>query len=398
MSHALCIEVRQRSDSAATAAEVRDAVTEHMRRDASLARWTSSEFLAAHVDRICIDGEGELQGVPAIYVYQPCTLDNVDEFSIGDPAEALDSVAASVSELPNRAHDGLWESLVYGDRIKWDLLDYIHTTFVFSDALVDPHVIGCNRLVLLHGPPGTGKTSLCRALAQKLAIRLGTQYTHGKLVEINSHSLFSKWFSESGKLVQRLFEMVSELVDDESGFVVVLIDEIESLTKARASAAAGTEPSDSLRVVNALLTQLDRLRHRKNVLVMTTSNLTDAIDPAFLDRADIRQYIGPPGPPAVYAILRSCMHELMRTGLASPPMTIPAWQHAEAAASAAGTDAADDATEAALRLHGLASQCSVHGASGRSLRRLPVLAHARYLRSKDPLGWIDAIGAASRDL
>ena len=52
---------------------------------------------------------------------------------------------------------------------------------------------------------------------------MGRRYEHGKLVEINSHSLFSKWFSESGKLVQRLFAAVTDMVDDESGFVVVLI-------------------------------------------------------------------------------------------------------------------------------------------------------------------------------
>lgn len=39
----------------------------------------------------------------------------------------------------------------------------------------------------------------------------------------------------------------------------------------------GSEPSDALRVVNALLTQLDKLKHRKNVLVMTTSNISEAI-------------------------------------------------------------------------------------------------------------------------
>ena len=72
------------------------------------------------------------------------------------------------------------------------------------------------------------------------------------------------------------------------------IDEVESLTAARAGAMAGTEPSDGLRVccllhtfflrayksykvVNALLTQLDKLKQRKNVLIMATSNLVKAI-------------------------------------------------------------------------------------------------------------------------
>lgn len=58
----------------------------------------------------------------------------------------------------------------------------------------------------------------------------------------------SKWFSESGKLVQRLFTKVLEMVEDENTFVVVLIDEVESLTSARAGAMSGKEPSDAVRV------------------------------------------------------------------------------------------------------------------------------------------------------
>lgn len=65
-------------------------------------------------------------------------------------------------------------------------------------------------------------------------LTLGRRYEHGKLVEINSHSLFSKWFSESGKLVQRLFAAVTDMVDDESGFVVVLIGAFSFSLPARA--------------------------------------------------------------------------------------------------------------------------------------------------------------------
>lgn len=48
------------------------------------------------------------------------------------------------------------------------------------------------------------------------------------------------------------------------------------------------------RAVNALLTQLDNLKAHTNVMILTTSNITEAIDLAFVDRADIKAYIGPP--------------------------------------------------------------------------------------------------------
>lgn len=61
-----------------------------------------------------------------------------------------------------------------------------------------------------------------------------------------------------------------------------------------------------------MLTHIDQLKAHPNVLLLTTSNITGAIDGAFLDRADIKQYIGPPGPKAIFTIYLSCIKELIK--------------------------------------------------------------------------------------
>eukprot|EP01113_Clastostelium_recurvatum_P005260 TRINITY_DN12349_c0_g1_i1.p1 TRINITY_DN12349_c0_g1~~TRINITY_DN12349_c0_g1_i1.p1 ORF type:complete len:306 (+),score=66.67 TRINITY_DN12349_c0_g1_i1:1193-2110(+) len=252
--------------------------------------------------------------------------------------------------LPNREFEGLWESLIFDSAIKSNLLSYLSTCMILGDRRVDPNIVACNRLALFHGEPGTGKTSLCKALAQKVAIRLGGRYPHGVLVEINAHSLFSKWFSESGKLVAKMFDKIrTELVEDDSTFVVILMDEVESLTSSRTAALSGAEPSDSIRVVNAMLTHLDQLKRFPNCITLTTSNLPDAVDAAFLDRADIKQYIGPPSAPACASILASCVRELCARGIIVSDLT-PCDEHVAA----------------------IAQRCV--GLSGRALRKLPFLA------------------------
>ncbi|CAK5275753.1 unnamed protein product [Mycena citricolor] len=394
------VEVRLQPRATARFETIRHRITEWVQSfdrinlSSTLDGWEDVPELASSVERVLVAesacpthslhvSEMMLQ----VHVYQPSDGDSFEEFtnSGGTREDDDETMAASVCELPNRSWEGLWDSLIYADDIKLKLLDYIHATLVFSDANVDFNLVSWNRVVLLHGPPGTGKTSLCRALAQKLSIRLSHRYSQARLLEINSHSLFSKWFSESGKLVQRLFSSITELVDEEDTFLVVLIDEVESLTAARAGAMAGTEPSDGLRVVNALLTQLDKLKHRKNVLIMSTSNLVKAIDSAFVDRADIVQYIDLPSREAVYDILRTCLCEIIAKGIVLP-ISVPTLKQAsmyELSAMHSSEHPANATREkskkVALRLLSLAAQCRSQGMSGRSLRRLPVLALARHI-------------------
>jgi len=124
-----------------------------------------------------------------------------------------------------------------------------------------------------------------------------------------------------------MFDEIRSLAEDEETLVCVLIDEVESITGSREH-AQGSECNDALRVTrlatchlailitqqatNQILTGLDQLRAQPNVLVFATSNLLSAIDPAFLDRTDIKQLITTPGTSAIYEILRSTLNELLK--------------------------------------------------------------------------------------
>lgn len=284
-------------------------------------------------------------------------------------------------------------SSLAGSRLKPALLQYASSALLFSDAGVDTSLITWNHVLLLHGPPGTGKTSLCKALAHKLSIRLSDRYPTAQLIEINAHSLFSRWFSESGKLVHRLFAHIGELVADEDSLIFLLIDEVESLTSARKAAVSGSEPSDAVRVVNAVLTAIDSFRTRKNVLLLTTSNVSEAIDVAFVDRADIKAFVGPPGTLARYDVLGSCVNELIRVGLIKPTIdnntgTVQRLAAGHEIKNILSTGTAPPPSESngsiidipASKSLWLAAEAA-ENFSGRTLRKLPLQAHAMYVRS-----------------
>lgn len=270
--------------------------------------------------------------------------------------------AANHWVLPSVHLEGLWENLIYESPVKNELLSYSSTALLFADKKVDPNIISWNKVVLLHGPPGTGKTSLCKALAQKLTIRLRSRFSQGQLLEINSHSLFSKWFSESGKLVMKMFQKILTLIEDGTTLVFVLIDEVESLAHCRSAAICGNEPSDAIRVVNALLTQIDILKRYPNVFILTTSNISGVIDLAFVDRADFKYHLDYPSQTCISKIFMSCMEELRRVSVIDDVSSL----------LESSSDEKNGELKALFR-----SLCSSSvGLSGRQLRKLPFIAHS----------------------
>nr|XP_015796537.1 pachytene checkpoint protein 2 homolog [Nothobranchius furzeri] len=375
------VEVHVKSVSTAKLSEVRTQVEALLNRHSVFFgnyKWTEfdEEFLQRNVESVAIV---DLEVMSQLLDLKSCSV-SIHIFTLNEEVpnmlnlqEDEDLSAANHWMLPAAEFHGIWESLVYETGVKTKLLDYVTTTMYFSDKNVNSNLISWNRVVLLHGPPGTGKTSLCKALAQKLSIRLSSRYSYGQFVEINSHSLFSKWFSESGKLVTKMFQKIQQLIDDKDALVFVLIDEVESLTAARNASQAGTEPSDAIRVVNSVLTQLDQIKRHSNVVILTTSNVTEKIDLAFVDRADIKQYIGPPSEKGIYNIYLSCLEELMKCQIIYPRQQLFTMHELETM-----DFSKSEVSEYSLKLRNIAIKSK--GLSGRALRKLPFLAHALFVK------------------
>ena len=173
--------------------------------------FASNPLLASHLRHIRLyDVAQAATAQPVLHIHP--IFDEEAEEEDGNDGE---TVAFQLWTLPALEFEGLWESLIFDDvDLQARLLRYVSTAMHFSTLGVDSRVIAWNRVVLLHGPPGTGKTSLCKGLAHKLAVRLSSTYGQGYLVEVNAHSLFSKWFSESGKLVMAMFARIREILED----------------------------------------------------------------------------------------------------------------------------------------------------------------------------------------
>lgn len=152
-------------------------------------------------------------------------LDSVDfeMFTYLLQDDQIDSEYSTKTILPSVELLDQWENLVFDDDLKLSLLDYMNTGLLFGDLEVNTNIIAVNRVLLLYGPPGTGKTTLCRALAQKITIRLAERYKRGVLIEIKSHALFSKFFAQSSKLILSIFDDLHKMLDDEDCFVCVLM-------------------------------------------------------------------------------------------------------------------------------------------------------------------------------
>ncbi|MFX1574933.1 MAG: CDC48 family AAA ATPase [Promethearchaeota archaeon] len=141
--------------------------------------------------------------------------------------------------------------------------------------------------VLLHGPPGTGKTLLARAVAYE---------TEAHFITISGPEIMSKFYGQSEENLRKVFEEAKEMSPS-----IIFIDELDSIAPKRGEVTGEVER----RVVAQLLSLLDGLEGRGEIIVIGATNRVNDIDPALRrpGRFDREIEIGVPDTDGRYEIL-----------------------------------------------------------------------------------------------
>ena len=214
----------------------------------------------------------------------------------------------ALHELPDPQWESRWTRIFVPAEMKERLLNF--TLFALRHrAGVDPVRLPLHGIVVLSGPPGTGKTTLAGGLADQVARALGPLL----FVDVDPHAFPSQMLGESQRAVTRLFERTLPDLARRGQPTIVLLDEVESLAVNRAGASLETNPVDVHRATDAVLAGVDVVaRACPNLAFVATTNHIAGVDAAFLSRADLIEEIGLPNAQAVEQILRDTFAQVVR--------------------------------------------------------------------------------------
>jgi transitional endoplasmic reticulum ATPase len=134
--------------------------------------------------------------------------------------------------------------------------------------------------ILLHGPPGCGKTLVARAVATE---------SEANFISIKGPEIFSKWVGESEKAIREVFRKGRTAAP-----AIIFFDEIDAIVPRRGMAYSDSGATE--RVISQLLTELDGIETLENVVVIAATNRPDMLDPAVLRPGRFDRLIYVPAP------------------------------------------------------------------------------------------------------
>ena len=205
----------------------------------------------------------------------------------------------SYVKLPQKDFAEQWEKVIVPQEVKDRLLSQAILEFTLRGK-VSQTSVPLHGLILLAGPPGTGKTSLARGLASSTAQSLLGSF---HFVEVEPHALASAALGKSQQAVRDLLQKtVAEYAAQ--GPLIVLLDEVETLAADRRRLSLEANPVDVHRATDAVLASLDHLAaQHPQLLFIATTNFREAVDAALVSRADLVEIIERPDKAVCRAIL-----------------------------------------------------------------------------------------------
>ncbi len=185
--------------------------------------------------------------------------------TMNDFEEALkDVMPSAMREVYLETPDVKWSEIGGLEDVKKELQEAVEWPLKFQDLY---KVIGYNmpKGVLLHGPSGTGKTMLAKAVATE---------SEANFISVRGPELLSKWVGESERGVREVFRRARQ-----ASPCVIFFDEIDALAPTR---GLGGDSMVTERVVSQLLTELDGIQALNGVVVLAATNRMDMVDPALV--------------------------------------------------------------------------------------------------------------------